>query len=90
MLDKKKTGLTLLQGKILLPDGKTICLPRVILNSRIKKEIAPKIKKGGIAISFGWNTVGFGKVNGFEIIEILIISHGGAKNDTLCTVERKQ
>lgn len=57
--------------------------------SRIKKEIAPKIKKGGTAISFGWNTVGFGKVNGFRIVEILIVSHGGAKNDTLCTVEVK-
>ena len=56
--------------------------------SRLKSEIAPKIRKGGLAISFGWNTVGFGKKNGFMIEEILIVSHGGAKNDTLCTVER--
>lgn len=57
--------------------------------SRVKSELASKIKKGGYAISFGWNTVGFGKKNGFEIIEILIVSHGGAKNDTLVTVEIK-
>jgi hypothetical protein len=57
--------------------------------SRIKSTITPCIKKGGYAISFGWNTVGFGKKNGFEIVEILIVSHGGAKNDTLVTVERK-
>lgn len=57
--------------------------------SRIKSELGKKIKTGGYAISFGWNTVGFGKKNGFEIIEILIVSHGGAKNDTLCTVEVK-
>lgn len=57
--------------------------------SRIKSKIAPKIKHGGYAISFGWNTVGFGMKNGFEIVEILIVSHGGAKNDTLCTVEKK-
>jgi len=57
--------------------------------SRLKSKYAKKIKQGGYAISFGWNTSGFGKKNGFEIIEILIVSHGGAKNDTLCTVERK-
>lgn len=58
-------------------------------HSRLKSIIAPKIETGGYAISFGWNTVGFGKKNGFQIIEILIVSHGGNKNDTLCTVEQK-
>jgi hypothetical protein len=43
--------------------------------------------KGGHVISFGWNTVGMGKNRGAEIIEILIVSHGGNRNDTLCTVE---
>ena len=57
--------------------------------SRIKSEIGKKIRTGGYAISFGWNTVGFGKKNGFEIVEILIVSHGGSKNDTLVTVEVK-
>lgn len=32
----------------------------------------------------------WGKKRGFEIIEILIVPHGGSKNDTLCTVEVKQ
>ena len=57
--------------------------------SRIKSKLSKKIRKGGYAISCGWNTVGFGKKNGFEIVEILIVSHGGAKNDTLVTVEQK-
>lgn len=57
--------------------------------SRIKSELGRKVQKGGYAISFGWNTVGFGKKNGFEITEILLVSHGGARNDTLVTVEVK-
>ena len=44
---------------------------------------------GGIVISCGWNTQGMGKQNGFEIIEILLVCHGGAHNDTIVTVERK-
>ena len=54
-----------------------------------KREIARIIKPGGIAISFGWNSGGIGKTLGFEIIEILLVAHGGAHNDTICTVERK-
>jgi hypothetical protein len=57
--------------------------------SRVKKAFAPFVKKGGYTISFGWNTNGFGKVCGFEIVEILIVAHGMSHNDTLVTVERK-
>ena len=52
-------------------------------------EIARITKSNGIVISFGWNSNGIGKVRGFEIIEILLVSHGGSHNDTICTVERK-
>lgn len=52
-------------------------------------EIARVVKTGGYCLSFGWNTNGVGKKRGFEIVEILIVAHGGSKNDTLCTVERK-
>lgn len=54
-----------------------------------KAAAANLIKPGGHAISFGWNSGGLGKKNGFEIIEILLVAHGGAHNDTICTVERK-
>jgi len=47
------------------------------------------IKVGGMAISFGWNSIGMGKTHGFEIIEILLVCHGRAHNDTIVTVERK-
>lgn len=56
---------------------------------KVKSALADKIKQGGYAISFGWNTNGFGKARGFEIIEIMSIAHGGSKNDTVVTVERK-
>lgn len=54
-----------------------------------KNEVSRIIKPGGVVISFGWNSGGIGKTNGFEIIEILLVAHGGAHNDTICTVERK-
>ena len=54
-----------------------------------KQEVARLVKKGGIVISFGWNSGGIGKTLGFEIIEIMLIAHGGAHNDTIVTVERK-
>lgn len=54
-----------------------------------KKEISRIIKQDGLVLSFGWNSNGIGKTNGFELIEILLVSHGGQHNDTICTVERK-
>ena len=45
--------------------------------------------KADTAISFGWNSNGFGKNRGFEQIEILLIAHGGHHNDTICVVERR-
>lgn len=54
-----------------------------------KSALCDKIEKSGYAISFGWNTNGFGKRRGFRIVEILAIAHGGSKNDTLVTVEQK-
>lgn len=55
-----------------------------------KKEVARIIKRGGKALSFAWNSGGIGKSNGFEIVEILLVAHGGAHNDTICTVEIKK
>jgi len=56
----------------------------------IKDALAPKIAAGGIAICFGWNSGGFGINLGFELIEILLVNHGGHHHDTIVTVERKQ
>ena len=57
--------------------------------SELKNEISRIVKKDGLVITFGWNSGGIGKKNGFEITEILMVAHGGWHNDTICTVERK-
>lgn len=58
--------------------------------SKIKNEIARVTKPGGKVICFGWNSMGIGKNRGFEMTRILLVPHGGAKNDTICTVEIKK
>lgn len=57
--------------------------------AKLKTEIARVTKSGGHVITFGWNSGGIGKKNGFCIDEILIVAHGGWHNDTICTVDRK-
>ncbi len=52
-----------------------------------KDEVARILRPGGKAICFGWNTNGLGKSRGFEMTRVLVIPHGGSKNDTLVTVE---
>ena len=48
------------------------------------------LKTNGRVICCGWNTNGIGKTRGFEMTNILIVSHGGSKNDTLVTLEYKK
>ena len=55
----------------------------------LRGTIERKVMAGGMALSFGWNSIGIGKTHGFEIIEILLVCHGRAHNDTIVTVERK-
>lgn len=57
--------------------------------SDIKNEITRLLKQNGKVISFGWNSMGLGKKRGFEIKRILLVPHGGHKNDTIVTVEIK-
>ena len=57
--------------------------------SNQKKEIGRIVKKGGVVVTCGWNSGGIGKKYGFEIVEILLVAHGGWHNDTIVTVERK-
>lgn len=52
-------------------------------------EISRIVRPNGIVMCFGWNSAGIGKVRGFELIEILLVAHGGSHNDTIVTVERK-
>ena len=54
-----------------------------------KKEISRIVKIGGYVMTFGWNSGGIGKTKGFEIVEILMVAHGGWHNDTIVTIEKK-
>lgn len=57
--------------------------------SNMKNEIARITKPNGIVLCFGWNSQGIGKTRGFDMEEIMLVSHGGHHNDTICTAERK-
>jgi len=63
-------------------------------NARLYKAVRDGLDKllapGGIALSFGWNSAGFGKSRGYEVVEILLVAHGGAHNDTICVAEVKR
>lgn len=56
---------------------------------RVRAVLANMLPRGGISISFGWNTNGLGKKNKMEIIEVMCVAHGASHNDTLVTVEKK-
>jgi hypothetical protein len=61
-----------------------------VLYQRVRNALAPLLAPGAIVLSFGWSTNGMGKKHGFEIIEIMLVAHGGAHNDTICMAERKR
>jgi hypothetical protein len=55
-----------------------------------EKNIAAELlTEKGVFLWFGWNTCGMGKGREFKIAEILIVSHGRGKNDTLCMAETR-
>jgi len=58
--------------------------------TKVRDIIPSLLNFGGIVIYFGWNSNAMGKKRGFKIIEILLVAHGGNRNDTIVTVEQKQ
>ena len=61
----------------------------VIRWTREKNLISQLLPKNGVFLHFGWHSNGMGKKRGFHIEEILLVSHGSAKNDTICMAERR-
>lgn len=57
-------------------------------NTKHKSEIKRILKPGGLVMCFGWNSNGVGSSD-MDMIEILLVAHGGQHNDTIVTVERK-
>lgn len=53
-----------------------------------KNHMARVLAYRGWVICFGWSSMGLGKNRGFEMVEILLVPHGGSKNDTIVTTER--
>lgn len=70
--------------KVTIEDTQMVGIRRDARNA-----LATLIKVGGVVLSFGWNTAGIGKERGFEIVEILLVCHGGWHNDTICMAERR-
>ena len=60
------------------------------LYKRCRDILVDLCKPNAFMLSFGWNSAGMGKTRGFELLEILLVAHGGVHNDTICTVERKR
>jgi hypothetical protein len=60
------------------------------LYKRVKDGLDALCKPGSLAVCCGWNSGGFGKTRNWEMIELLLVAHGGAHNDTIVTVECKR
>lgn len=58
-----------------------------VLYKRVREALDRVLRPGGIALSFGWQSSGFGKA--YRTEEILLVQHGGAHNDTICVAQVK-
>lgn len=60
------------------------------LYSECREAALDVLTEESIVISCGWNSSGMGIKRGFEIIEILMVCHGAAHNDTIVVVEKRK
>lgn len=62
-------------------------------NARLYKRVRDALDKlmvpGSVVLSFGWQSAGMGVGRAYEIVEIMLVAHGGGHNDTICVAERK-
>jgi hypothetical protein len=59
------------------------------LYKRVRDALLPLLEPKATVLSFGWNSAGMGKTRGFHLVEIMLVAHGGAHNDTICIAERR-
>ena len=57
--------------------------------NQLKDALLPILRPRGIVVTFGYHSVVMGKIRGFEVEHICLMSHGGAIHDTIATVERR-
>jgi hypothetical protein len=60
------------------------------LYARVKAALFPLLTDEAVVLSFGWNSAGMGEKYGFEPVEYMLVAHGAAHNDTICTAERRR
>ena len=59
------------------------------LYRRVRDGIDKILKPGAVVVSFGWNSSGMGSGRKYRQVEIMLVAHGGAHNDTICVAEVK-
>lgn len=59
------------------------------LYKRVRDALLPILTADATVLSFGWNSAGMGKGRGFDLVEVRLVAHGGAHNDTICIAERR-
>lgn len=57
------------------------------LYKRVRTALSEILKATGVALSFGWQSAGFGRE--WDTTEILLVQHGGAHTDTICVAQRR-
>jgi len=83
-LEQLKRSYESIGRKYTMEDG---WLPR---NWRTEKTLCNQLLGShGVFLNFGWGTSGMGLKRGFEIVEIMLVCHGGGHNDTICMAERR-
>lgn len=60
------------------------------LYKRVRNALDKIIAPGGVVLSFGWQSIGMGAARGDELLETMLVAHGGGHNDTICIAERKR
>lgn len=58
------------------------------LYKRVRDALAQILTPEATVINCGWNSSGMGEQHGMAIVEMLVVCHGSAHNDTIVTVER--
>lgn len=60
-----------------------------VLYRNVRMLLNKLLRPGGIAVSFGWSSAGFG-IDGYTLMEVLLCCHGAGRNDTIVVVEHKR
>jgi hypothetical protein len=58
--------------------------------NQVRTNLDKLLVDDGIAIRCGWSSMGIGDGRGYQLVEVLLVPHGGMHVDTIVTVERKR